>query len=334
MGRELSFSDLKDLYILRRVQREHAMEILSGCPVNRLDKGQLLLASGQSNQKLYIILSGSLSVHLDSPEREPVALLSSGETVGELSVIDDSPATAFVVAGEPSVILEVDEAAFWNLVSLSHAFAGNMLMLLAERIRSSDTAITRNIRLRRRFEKDAMLDALTGLKNRRWIDSRLPRIINRHERSELPLSLVMFDVDLFKQVNDRFGHEAGDSVLSTVAATTLACLRPTDICARYGGEEFLLVLTGLTDLQASGVAERVRKRMEGTAISTSDGRELPAVTVSLGIAQAEPGDTASKLIRKADTAMYRAKTSGRNRTCCHGNGNGDGGSASVPYDAT
>ncbi|HRW79043.1 MAG TPA: GGDEF domain-containing protein, partial [Candidatus Sabulitectum sp.] len=275
----------------------------------------VLIRSGQSNQKLFIILSGSLTVHLDSPESDPVAILDEGETVGELSVIDDSPASAFVVAKAPSRILEVDESAFWGLISTSHAFACNMLLLLADRMRSSDDTITENIRMRRRFEKDAMLDVLTGMKNRRWIEVQLPRLVSRHQRSEIPLSLIMFDVDFFKKYNDRYGHDAGDDVLASVARMTADCLRPTDLSARYGGEEFVIILAGVPMELAWIVAERVRKTISETKIITTDGRVLPPVTVSLGIAQAEAEDDAGMLLKKADTALYRAKSSGRNCTC-------------------
>jgi diguanylate cyclase (GGDEF)-like protein len=315
MTREITADELDGLFILRRVPSELALEILCGCPVLELEKGDTLLEAGQSNQKLYIILSGSLAVHLENPESIPVASLKHGETVGELSVIDDSPATAYVVASESSCVLEVDESGFWDLVAASHDFACNMLMLLAERLRSSDDSISRNIRLSQRFEREALMDSLTGMKNRRWIDERLPRILHRHQRTDLPLSLVMFDVDHFKSFNDTYGHDAGDCVLTSVVTATAECLRPTDICARYGGEEFITILTGLPEDLAYVVAERVREAIAFNEVITEDGRQLPPVTVSLGVSQAHPGDDAVMLIKRADMAMYRAKSMGRNRTC-------------------
>ncbi len=318
MTREVKAEDLEGLFILRRVPSKLALEVFCGCPVLELKKGETLLQAGQSNQKLYIILSGSLSVHLEDSNSVPVASLKPGETVGELSVIDDSPATAFVVAAEESSVLEIDESGFWDLVSSSHDFACNMLMLLAERLRSSDDSISRNIRISRRFEEEALLDALTGMKNRRWIEDRLPRILRRHQHNEMPLSIVMFDVDHFKTFNDTYGHDAGDCVLTAVAQATSLCLRPTDICARYGGEEFITILTGLPEDLAWHVAERVRETVSETTVETGDGRMLPPVTVSLGVAEALPGDDSTLLVKRADMAMYRAKASGRNRTCRSG----------------
>lgn len=315
MQQKLTAGDVQNLFVLRRVPEDQVMEVLGECPVLELMKGELLIKAGQSNQKMYIIMAGVLTVHLDRPESDPVALLNTGETVGELSVIDDSPASAFVVASEKSRILEVDESSFWELIKKSHAFAGNMLLLLADRMRTSDDTISESIRQRRRFEKDAMLDVLTGLKNRRWLEIQLPRLIDRNNRSEIPLSIIMFDVDYFKKFNDRYGHSAGDDVLSTVSKFTVDSLRPTDLVARYGGEEFVVLLSGANAEQAWTVSERIRNFISERKVITGDGRVLPPVTISLGVAQAEPDDDTETLLKKADSAMYRAKSSGRNCTC-------------------
>lgn len=315
MQNRITMEETETLLILRGVAPEAVMDVLGNCPVINLKEGQILFRSGQINQNLYLILSGKLNVFLEYPGSDPVAVLDHGETVGELSVIDDSPTTAYVVAADDSRILEVDEAAFWRLTSVSHAFACNMLLLLSDRMRSSDEIILKNIRLRKRFERDAMVDALTGLHNRRWLDLQLPRLINRHVRNEKPLSIIMFDVDCFKRFNDKFGHDAGDEVLVQVARTTMLSLRPTDLCARFGGEEFVIMLADVASDLAWIVAERLRKLMESELVVTDDGRKLPSITISLGIAEARKGDNADSILKRADVAMYKAKENGRNRTC-------------------
>jgi diguanylate cyclase (GGDEF)-like protein len=311
----LTESDIADLFILRRVPPDAIIEVLGRCPVLLLKTSQILLRAGQSNQKLYMILSGRLAVYLEYPDGEPVAVLHHGETVGEMSVIDNSPTSAHVVSVEESRVLEVDEKAFWRMISLSHEFACNLLLMLSGRIRSSDDAIVRNIRLKKRFQRDAMVDILTGLYNRRWLDMQLPRLISRHLYSEIPLSVIMFDVDHFKNFNDRYGHDAGDDVLALVARITLLCIRPTDLSARYGGEEFLIMLAGIGADLALTVAERIRKAIAEERVITDDGRELSPLTVSLGVSELRKGDNADSLAKRADTAMYRAKESGRNRAC-------------------
>ncbi len=315
MENELSKKDIDNLFILRRVSSEAVMDVLGKCPVVNLNKGEVLLRAGQSNQSLYLILSGRLAIFLEYPGSDPVAILDQGETVGELSVIDDNPASAYVVGVEESRVLEVDETAFWRMISESHSFACNMLLLLSDRMRSSDEALLKNIHLRKRFQRDAMVDSLTGMHNRRWLDIQLPRLIDRHIRSERPLCVIMFDVDHFKKFNDSYGHDAGDDVLALVARTTLMGLRPTDLSARFGGEEFVVMLAGISTDLAWIVAERLRRHINSEHIITDDGRELPPVTISLGIAECRVGDSADSLLKRADTAMYRAKETGRNRTC-------------------
>lgn len=315
MENKLSKKDIENLFVLRRVSSEAVMDVLGNCPIVNLKKGQVLLRAGQSNQSLFLILSGKLAIFLEYPGSEPVAILDQGETVGELSVIDDNPASAYVVGVEVSRVLEVNETAFWRMISESHSFACNMLLLLSDRMRSSDEALLKNIHLRKRFQRDAMVDSLTGMHNRRWLDIQLPRLIDRHNRSERPLSVVMFDVDHFKKFNDSFGHDAGDDVLALVARATLMGLRPTDLSARFGGEEFVVMLAGISMDLAWIVAERLRRTINSEHILTDDGRELPPVTISLGISECRAGDSADSLLKRADTAMYRAKETGRNRTC-------------------
>ncbi len=315
MFKELSKVEAENLLILRGVSSTAITDIIGRCPVIQLAEGQVLLTAGQLNQNLYLILSGKLSVYLEYPGSDSVATLDAGETVGELSVIDDSPTSAYVVAAEDSQVLEVNEDAFWRMIMESHDFACNMLLLLSDRMRSSDHTLLKNIRLRKRFQRDAMVDALTGMYNRRWLDLQLPRLINRHVRNEEPLCIVMFDVDHFKRFNDNHGHDAGDDVLIQVAKTTLLSLRPTDLSARFGGEEFVVMLAGIKKELAWIVAERLRKSIESQRVVTEQGKELLPVTISLGIAESRIGDTADSLLKRADTAMYNAKQSGRNRTC-------------------
>jgi diguanylate cyclase (GGDEF)-like protein len=312
-GEALCPKDLAHLHILRRVSIESVWGLLEHCPVRKLEPAEVLLAKGQSNQTMYMIISGRLRVHLDSPESEPLAFLDSGQTVGEISVIDDSPVTAYVVAAAATRLLAVGEETFWRLVAASHEFAANLLLLLAQRMRANNFTILENSRLKVQFERDSRVDALTSLYNRRWLNENLPRLVQRYQRGGEPLSLLMLDIDHFKRFNDECGHAAGDRVLSAVAQVVREKLRPTDLAARYGGEEFVVVLTG-TDLKgACSAAERLRDATAKMTIELGDGRRLPSVTISLGAAEAAPGDTPSDVLGRADQALYRAKAKGRNR---------------------
>jgi len=286
--------------------------LLDSCSVRELQAGEILIEAGKPNRTLYLLLSGRLRIHLDSLDNQPVCLLEVGESVGELSVIDQKPTSAFVVADAPSRALEVDHDLFWALVNASHAIASNMLVTLAQRLRANNSAVVESLELQRLYKRHATIDQLTGLHNRRWLDDVLPRQMKRSSMNASPLSIMMVDVDHFKKFNDNFGHLAGDQVLYAVAQAMLKCVRPTDMLARFGGEEFVAILTD-TDVEGARiVAERIRQSVADTTVKMSDASQLPSVTVSLGLAQMASFASVETLLTAADEALYRAKAKGRN----------------------
>jgi diguanylate cyclase (GGDEF)-like protein len=304
---------LEKLKVFEGVDLNVVEQELAGREVRELAVGDVLLSMGVSNSIMYMVLGGRLSVHLEGgPQSEPVAFIGAGETVGELSVLDARPASAHVVAAEPARVIAVDDKTFWSLVNASHDFSINLIMLLAQRLRANNTTVATNIRLQREYKRNAMVDALTGLYNRRWLEDALPRFVNRFARSNQPLALLMVDVDHFKRVNDELGHPAGDSTLVTVAHTLKAACRPTDHVARYGGEEFAVILPDTGPRAATGVAERLRHAVSCAPIRDSEGKLLPCVTISIGASILDVHGGAA-LLSRADAALYASKQGGRNR---------------------
>jgi diguanylate cyclase (GGDEF)-like protein len=169
-----------------------------------------------------------------------------------------------------------------------------------------------NARLHRIVERQALVDGLTGLANRRQCEETLASELARLERFGGPLALVVTDLDWFKDVNDRYGHPSGDAVLREFARLLQDTIRDVDLAGRWGGEEFLLILPG-TDL-AGGVqvAERIRAGLAGRIVLSPDGSPIP-ITASFGVAATPPGTTAAELFSAADAALYEAKRNGKNR---------------------
>ncbi len=172
---------------------------------------------------------------------------------------------------------------------------------------------------RERLIADGHTDPLTGWSNRRYLELRLPQEIALAVRYDEPLSCLVLDVDRFKQVNDQNGHAAGDSVLRQFAARVRDQLRTTDLAVRYGGEEFVVFLIRTGEADARRVAERIRRQVAAAPFRISGDRLIP-VTASGGIAALRPKDhpndpaaMGAAMLRRADAALYRAKTSGRNR---------------------
>ena len=158
----------------------------------------------------------------------------------------------------------------------------------------------------------ASIDPLTGIPNRRGFSERAERLIARARRDQTPLTLLLFDLDQFKSINDRFGHRTGDAVLGLFTRSAVDSLRPLDLLGRIGGEEFVALLPGVTPDVAVGVAERVRSNF-ATMASCVGGHSV-AATVSVGTASAgQSGYDFDTLYASADAALYRAKKLGRNR---------------------
>jgi len=159
----------------------------------------------------------------------------------------------------------------------------------------------------------AMTDPLTGLHNRRAFMEFATRTVAEARRYDRLLSLILFDIDHFKQVNDQYGHTTGDQVIAVVAKGLSNSVRSADAPARWGGEEFVVALPE-TDLpSAMRAAERIRQSVEHQIISDGDGKSLPTITVSRGVATLRPEDTLETLIERADRALYVSKAKGRNQ---------------------
>jgi len=174
-----------------------------------------------------------------------------------------------------------------------------------------------------KLEEQSITDSLTGLKNRRFFDERLREEFQRAQRYGDYLSLIMADLDHFKQVNDRFGHQAGDAVLREAAALIRGSLRDPDICARYGGEEFAVILPKTHMSGALAVAERVWRAVGAKEFQIGTDGTTPLhtirVTASVGVAFYPSKDIVSSelLVRFADQALYEAKRQGRNNICLY-----------------
>lgn len=156
----------------------------------------------------------------------------------------------------------------------------------------------------------ALHDPLTGLGNRRYLMERLKEETERAQRRAEPYSIAILDVDHFKRINDRYGHDAGDRALCEVADAIRRGVREYDLCGRWGGEEFLIMLPAIPCGQAAQVIERVRANIEAIRLAVPG--PVPALSASFGLTEYRPGEGCSDALNRADTALLRAKAAGRN----------------------
>ncbi|MDR0268808.1 GGDEF domain-containing protein [Paenibacillus sp.] len=159
-------------------------------------------------------------------------------------------------------------------------------------------------------DKLLKMDALTGLYNHKTFHEYLDALLEHTEKYHLPLQLAIIDIDGFKKVNDSYGHWVGDLVLKQVASTITAIMMPNDFAARYGGEEFAVIFADKSLAEAQSITEELRRGISIVEYSNMKGRP---VTVSIGLCDYQPGDDKESLFRKADSALYYAKRTGKNK---------------------
>jgi len=184
---------------------------------------------------------------------------------------------------------------------LLEIFAAQVAMLLA------------HLQAREQIQDLADTDDLTGIRNKRYFRKVLPQEMERARVYSLPLSLLMFDVDDFKDINDSFGHTIGDVVLSELCGAVRETLRPPDLFARFGGDEFAIILPHTDLVGACAVADRILDKVRELQIPTDEEASIQC-SVSIGVADFHPDDTlATELIRRADERLYSSKRQGKNR---------------------
>jgi diguanylate cyclase (GGDEF)-like protein len=167
-------------------------------------------------------------------------------------------------------------------------------------------------RLMEHLRENALRDSLTGLYNRRFLEEYVGTMVSGSQRRKSAFSVLMLDLDFFKQVNDTHGHEAGDKVIKTLADILMRNVRTSDMAVRYGGEEFLLLLMDTGGDAAMKVAEKIRGEVEATKIPLPGG--MLQKTISIGVAEfPNDSDTFWQVVKFADVALYKAKSGGRNR---------------------
>ena len=160
----------------------------------------------------------------------------------------------------------------------------------------------------------AITDALTGLFNRRYMETHLAGLVEQAAARGKPIAVMILDIDYFKSINDGYGHDAGDDVLREFALRIRKCIRNIDLACRYGGEEFVIVMPETDIAVAAMVAERLRRRIAAEKFPIQQGAKALDVTLSIGIAALNGAeDNAAAILKRADTALYRAKRDGRNR---------------------
>jgi diguanylate cyclase (GGDEF)-like protein len=276
----------------------------------RIEAGGVLWREGDPGDTVALLLDGTLEVvykSADSEEEVVLRTLEGGAVVGELAGTDGRARSATVRARTPSRLLKIPASAFRLLLRQRPDILEELYWLQVERVRSLTRLVSKT-------HQRAITDPLTGLYNFGFFRERLSIEVDRAAQTGDLVSLVLFDIDHFKNYNDNNGHEEGNVALTAVSDTIKATGRRGDIVARYGGEEFVALLYGATRAEAEAFGEIVRQTVEATSLPGGSRQPGGRVTISAGVATF-PWDaqTDEALIKAADDNLYKAKEGGRNR---------------------
>jgi len=254
------------------------------------DTNRVILISGS----VFIVLAAALAVLFGDRIAKPIQKLSEGARRFGAGALDEK----IEVAGSDEII---------DLANSLNHMAANLSNTMISRDRLSQE-VERRKRIEEQLREMAITDELTGVYNRHMFSQRLKAETGRSRRYKEPLSILMFDVDLFKGVNDRYGHDVGDIVLKGMVEVTKQTIRDEDMLARWGGEEFMIIMPH-TDLAAAlSLAERLNR-----AVAEHEFNIPQHITISIGVAELDSADTADTFIKRADKGLYQAKHAGRNR---------------------
>lgn len=313
MDWSISTAELAELTLLKGISQSDLGWLQHQCEIITLKTGQIVLSPERDNHTIYIVLRGQLVVQFDPRRGGLQTHVGPGGWLGEMSVIDHKRPSATVVTESQAQLLAINESTWWELIERSHVAARNFLHALSSRLREDNKLITEGMQKQKIFSEKAQTDSLTGLRNRHWLDERLPELLKEQAAGYPSCSLLMLDIDRFKDFNDQYGHLAGDRVLQSVANIVRDNLRDNDAAIRYGGEEIILVLPDTNETNAEAIAQRLRQFIHEHEVQNYDGSLLPPVSVSLGVYTIEAGDTAEQVLSRVDTALYQAKRAGRDR---------------------
>ena len=254
----------------------------------------------------------------DPAQLVQIVVASAVEATGATGGIVLGPHGELARAGDPDAgaerlafPLRVGSSDFGSLVLASNSFEADQVEMAAS-LAAQVVVALENARLHRMVERQAMVDSLTGLANRRSLEESLRSELARAARFGDSACVVLADLDDFKQVNDRYGHAAGDNVLKAFAGALRKTVRESDVAGRWGGEEFALVLSGTDAAGGARLAERARAAIEARQVKMPNG-DLCSVTASFGVASFPESQEFGEILAAADSALYAAKGAGKNR---------------------
>ena len=261
------------------------------------------------------------SIQLPSGKQKEIVVFHAGDFFGEMSIFENAPRSATCHANQKGKIYRLHKKDFFSIIesepNIAIKIMYRMLNITTQRLRKTSKFLSDMVRWGDEASKRAITDELTGAYNRRFLENSLDDYLEAAKKSGKPLSLIMADLDYFRQINEAYGHDMGDKTILEIVKVFKKHLRETDILARYGGDEFTVLLPDTGLVKATNVAETIRKEVEKLDFLSNLSGPVTSLSTSQGIATfPETAKDLQSLRKKADDALYMAKEGGRNRVYC------------------
>ncbi len=316
---------LQKVDVFSMLTSEEIDNIVDYLKVIEIGEGGKLFKEGDEGNELYIVKSGraAISIRLSDGKEREIAEFKSGDFFGEMSIFDNAPRSATCRIKEKSCLLTMLEGDFFRLIKhfpyIAIKIMYRMLNITTQRLRNTGEFLTDMVLWGEKARRRSITDELTGVYNRRFLDDAMEDCVGASKNTGKSVSLIMVDLDRFREINELYSPETGDQIILEVVKVFKKYLRESDIIARYGGDEFTVILPETGLYEAKAIAEKVRGEVAGLKILENRSGPIKNVTTSQGIASfPENAEDLKTLREKADRALYRAKDEGRNRVVCAG----------------
>lgn len=314
---------LKSVEIFSLLESDEIAIIEKALKTHDKEEGEIIFREGDPGNDLFIVKSGIVasSVKLPDGSDREVATFEPGNFFGEMSIFENAPRSATCYCSEKCSVVSLHDKDFFQIVEKNPDIAMKimyrMLNIVTQRLRNTSEFLSDMVTWGDAASKRAITDEMTGAYNRRFLDDAIVTHFESAKKANSPLSVVMVDLDYFRDINDNYGHETGDSMIMEVVRVYNEILAEEDILARYGGDEFTILLPGRDSKAAFEIAEIVRREIESLDILEKFNGPVKRVTLSQGIASYPENAKDIKTLREqADQSLYRAKEEGRNRVIC------------------
>ena len=312
------------------LSHEEVQQVTTHLAAVELEDGKELFHEGEAGKELFILAEGKVAMIISLPggAEQQIAQFAPGDFFGEMSIFDNGPRSATCRALQHSVVYSLSKNAFSHIITQHPGIAlklmYRMLNVTTQRLRGTSQFVSEMVLWGENARKRAITDELTGAYNRRFLEDSLGGYVSEAGEKNTPLSLVMVDLDRFRDINERYGNQKGDEAIKAASLVFRTVLKEKGIIARYGGDEFVIILPHMGSEEATAIMTKVCSEVSKLP-PFKDSKGTTPVTSSMGVASyPEHATDLTTLRAAADAALYRAKEAGRNRVVCASAGNRTG----------